>query len=71
MLRVVGDDGNQLLEDAGAVVAEDGDFDRVALRPACGIAHAGPLDIDAPVALIKQVLHVGTTARMDGTPCRA
>ena len=29
---VVGDDGDQLLQHAGAVVAEDGDFDRVALR---------------------------------------
>ena len=63
---VVGDDGDQLLQHAGAVVAGDGDLDRIALRPACGIAYAGPLDIDAAVALVEQVLHIGTAAGMDG-----
>src|ERR1035437_7932412 len=63
---VVGDDGGQLLQHAGAIVAVDGDLDRVTLRPAGNlIAHPGPLDRDAPVALIQQVLHVGTTARMN------
>jgi len=38
---VVGDNGGQLLQHAGAVVAEDGDLDRVALGPAGGlVAHA-------------------------------
>src|ERR1035437_274132 len=64
---VVGDNGDQLLQHAHAVVAGDGDLDRVALRPAGVLAaHAGPFDIDAAVALVEQVLHVGTTARMDG-----
>ena len=63
---VVGDNGGQLLEHAGAIVAEDGDLDRIALG-AAGIlfAYARPLDRDAAVALVEQVLHVGTTARMD------
>src|ERR1035437_209597 len=64
---VVGDNGDQFLQHAHAVVAGDGDLDRVALRPAGVLAaHAGPFDIDAAVALVEQVLHVGTTARMDG-----
>src|SRR5208337_3898398 len=64
---VVGDNGNQLLQHAGAVVAGDSDLNRVALRPASGFSsYAGPFDIDAAVALVEQVLHVGTIARMDG-----
>src|ERR1039458_1088542 len=64
---VVGDDGGQLLQHAGAVVAENCNFDRVALRAAGGlVAGKGPLDGDAAVALVEQVLHVGTTAGVHG-----
>src|ERR1035437_5368386 len=65
---VVGEDGDQLLQHSGAVVAGDGEFDRVALRLAglVGLSGAGPLDVDSAVALVEQVLHVGTAARVDG-----
>ena len=64
---VVGDDGSEFFQHAGAVVTEDGDFDGIALR-ATGrvIADAGPFNGDAAIALVEQVLHIGTTARMDG-----
>src|ERR1035437_6620170 len=49
---VVGDDCGQLLQHAGAVIAEDRDFDGVTLGSARNlITHARPLDGDAAVAL--------------------
>ena len=50
---VVGDDSRHLLQHAGTVVAEDGNFDRVTLRtPGVLFANAGPLNRDAAVALV-------------------
>ena len=68
---VVGDDGGELLEEAGAVVAEDGEFDGVGLRlggsGGSGVAGEwGPLDLDAAVGLVEEVLDVGTAAGVDG-----
>ena len=63
---VVGDDGGEFLKHAGAVVAVDRDFDGIALRTAAIFAYAGPLDGDAAVALVKQVLHIGAAAGVNG-----
>jgi len=71
---VFGDDGGELFEQAGAVVADHREFDRVSGglggvglvgrgSAAVGIA---PLDFDAAVGLVEEVLYVGTTARVDG-----
>ena len=62
---VVGNHGREFFEHAGAVVAEDRDFNRVALRAAGGlVTNTRPLDGDAAIAFVEQVLHVWATARM-------
>jgi len=66
---LVGDDGGELLEQAGAVVAEDGELDGIGLgfrgSGGSGVAvERRPLDLDAAVGLVEKILDVGTTARM-------
>src|ERR1700761_2494016 len=68
---VFGDDGCELLEQAGAVVDCEGQLDRVGRRlgpsGVLGIAEClGPLDLDAAIGLVKKILDVGTASRVYG-----
>jgi hypothetical protein len=68
---ILGNDGRELLEKAGPVVDEEREFDGIcSWLGACGILVATlrlrPLDLDAPVSLVKQVLDVGTASRVHG-----
>ncbi len=62
---LVGDDGGHLFEHAAAVVAEDGELDRIAV-PTIFLLRLGPLDGDAPVGFVHQVDDVGTALGVDG-----
>ena len=67
---VVGDDGGELLQQAGAIVAEHGEFDGVGLglggTGGAGIAwQRRPFDLDSAVRLVEQILHVGTASCVD------
>src|SRR6185312_1548541 len=60
---VFGNDGGEFLEKAGAVVDREGELDGVSCRLRAGgvLAAAlrlGPLDLDAPVSLVQEILHV-------------
>jgi len=66
---VVGDNSSQFFQHPGAVVAEDRNLYRIALRATRRVfANPRPLDSDAAIALIEEILHVGTTARMNRDP---
>src|SRR5580692_3062082 len=54
-----GEDGGELIEEAGAVVGADYQLDGELIRCA-----AGPLHLDLPLHLIHQVLHVGAGDRV-------
>src|SRR5579885_720316 len=55
------DDGSDLREEAGAVEREDGETHRER-----GGGGAAPLDGDAALGLIEEILHVGAEAGVDG-----
>ncbi len=64
---LVADDGGYFLQHPSAIVAVDGESHRIRLlRSILVFRSARPFDSDAAVGLVKQVLHVGTAARMDG-----
>src|SRR3954470_13755309 len=62
---VVGDDGGDLLEHAGTVVAIEREFDGVGRR-AVGLKHRGPFHVYAAIGLVHEVEHVGAVLGMDG-----
>ena len=67
---IVGDDGCEFFEDAGAVFAEDGEADGVGVGLGgpriLGIGESGPFDLDAAVGFVEEVLNVRTAASVDG-----
>src|SRR4051794_14189426 len=62
---VVGDDGGDLLEHTGAVVAIEREFDGIG-GAAVGLTHRGPFHIYAAVGLVHEVEHVGAMLGMHG-----
>ncbi len=63
----VADGGGDFFQHAGAVVAVDGELDGVGLGAAGFFFwRFGPLDGDAAVGLVEQILNVGTIAGVDG-----
>ena len=60
------------LQHAGPVVAEDRQLHRISRAAAgCFLRGPSPLDRDAAVGFVQQVLHVGTAARMDSNALAA
>src|SRR3954454_8014382 len=68
---VVADDGGQVLQHARPIVAVDNHPNGIGLLPSAFVRVFRPLDGDAAIGLVEQVLHIRTPPRVDGDAAAA